>query len=185
VVGLLVTQLLTRSGARVLTVDLLAERRERALQLGALTALDPAEGDVGLEIKRLTGGRGADVCVEASGSTRALHAAIRACAYASRVVAMGLYQGEAVGLFLGDEFHHNRTELVCSQIGGIAPELQHRWDRMRLVRTFLQLALDGSVHVTELITHRLPVSRAAELFELVNRSPSPVLLGVLEFPPHA
>jgi 2-desacetyl-2-hydroxyethyl bacteriochlorophyllide A dehydrogenase len=181
VVGQLVAQLLTRSGARVLGVDLLAERRAIASRLGATAVLDAAEGDVALRIKELTGGRGADVCVEASGSPRALHTAIRACAYASRVVVLGFYQGEASGLFLGEEFHHNRIDLACSQIGGIAPELQHRWNRARLVRTFIDLVLDGSVAVTDLITHRVPLAEASELYRLIDESPAAVLQSVLDF----
>src|SRR5205085_5490030 len=99
----------------------------------------------------------------------------------SRVVALGFYQGEANGLYLGEEFHHNRIQLVCSQIGGISPELQQRWDRARLVRTFMQLALDGAVRPTELITHRVPVTDAASLYSLIDRDPSAVLQAVLDF----
>ncbi|HET6316544.1 MAG TPA: zinc-binding dehydrogenase, partial [Chloroflexota bacterium] len=164
VVGQLVAQLLARSGAHVIGVDLLASRRDVAARLTSARVLDAATVDAAEEIKRLTDGRGADVCIEASGTTRAFHAAIRACAYASRVVALGFYQGEASGLFLGEEFHHNRIQLVCSQIGGISPELQHRWDRARLVRTFMDLAMAGDVRPTKLITHRVPVREAAELY---------------------
>jgi threonine dehydrogenase-like Zn-dependent dehydrogenase len=181
VVGQLVSQLLARSGANVIGVDLLAARRDMAARLSGAVVLDAAALDAAEEIKRLTDGRGADICIEASGSTRALHTAIRACAYASRVVALGFYQGEATGLFLGEEFHHNRIQLVCSQIGGISPELQHRWDRARLVRTFMDLALSGSVRPTALITHRVPIHDAASLYARVDREPSSVLQAVLDF----
>jgi threonine dehydrogenase-like Zn-dependent dehydrogenase len=181
VVGQLVAQLLRRSGATVIGIDLLADRRASAARFGAAVVLDPSNADPAEEIKRLTGGRGADVCVEASGSARALHAAIRSCAYASRVVALGFYQGEATGLFLGEEFHHNRISLVCSQIGGITPDLQHRWDRKRLVHTFMQLALEGSIHPTELVTHRVPVAQAPALYRQIDESPSSILQAVLDF----
>ena len=181
VVGQLISQLLRLSGAHVVGVDLLAERRSIAARLGASVVLDPAQVDVAEEIKRRTGGLGADICVEASGSTRALHAAIRACAYASRVVALGFYQGEASGLFLGEEFHHNRIDLVCSQIGAVAPGLQHRWNRQRLVHTFIDLALRGSLRVADLVTHRVAAADAAQLYALIDRSPGKVLQGVLDF----
>ena len=162
-------------------VDLLANRREVAARLGAADVLDAAADDTALQIKQRTGGRGADVCVEASGSARALHSAIRACAYSSTVVALGFYQGEGTGLYLGEEFHHNRINLVCSQIGGIAPELQHRWNRARLVQTFVDLALSGSIRVADLVTHRVPVSEAPGLYRLLDTSPAEVLQAVLEF----
>jgi 2-desacetyl-2-hydroxyethyl bacteriochlorophyllide A dehydrogenase len=181
VVGQLACQILARAGARVIGIDLLEARRGTAARLGTPVVLDPGAVDPAAEIKRLTDGRGADVCVEASGSTRALQSAIRACAYASRVVVLGFYQGEASGLYLGEEFHHNRITLVCSQIGGLSPDLQHRWDRARLVRTFMHMAFDGSVRCSDLVTHRVPVSEAASLFALIDTQPAAVLQAVIEF----
>jgi threonine dehydrogenase-like Zn-dependent dehydrogenase len=144
--------------------------------------LDPAEVDPAEVVRQVTDGRGADVCVEASGVVAALQAAIRACAYASRVVALGFYQGDAHGLFLGEEFHHNRVSVVASQIGGVSPALQHRWDRRRLIATFFSLVADGSVHVADLVTHRVPVSEAALLYQRIDEQPGSVLQAVLEFP---
>ena len=181
VVGQLVAQLARLSGARVIGVDLVASRRELARRLGAEVTLDGADGDVAARIRELTGGRGADVCVEAAGSTRALHEAIRACAYSSKVVAMGFFQGEGAGLHLGEEFHHNRIDLVCSQISGVAPSLRHRWDRLRLIATFLELAARGRVEVAALVTHREPLDRAAALFELLDTRPAEALQTVLTF----
>jgi threonine dehydrogenase-like Zn-dependent dehydrogenase len=181
VVGQLVAQLLRLAGARVIGVDLLPERRAIAARLGTSDLVDPTSASAAEAIKALTDGRGADVCVEASGSTRALHEAIRACAYNARVVALGFYQGEAVGLALGEEFHHNRVGIVCSQIGGIAPDLQHRWDRARLVHTFMRLAVSGDVRCAELITHRVPAAEAASLYRLIDEQPQAVLQAVLDF----
>jgi threonine dehydrogenase-like Zn-dependent dehydrogenase len=180
VVGQLVAQLLRRAGARVIGVDGIARRRETALALGLDLALDPAE-PVAERVKDITGTRGADVCVEASGAPSALHEATRACAYGGRVVALGFYQGEAAGLFLGEEFHHNRISLVCSQIGGIAPELQQRWDRLRLVHTFMDLAARGDVHCMPLVTHRVSAREAPAIYELLDARPHEVLHAVLDF----
>lgn len=181
VVGQLVAQMARLSGARVIGVDMLPERRQIALELGAPLVLDAGKGDAAERIKDLTDGRGADICIEASGSYRALHEAIRACAYTSRVVALGFYQGEGRGLSLGEEMHHNRVTIVTSQIGGIAPELQHRWDRLRLVHTFMHLPASGDLHLHPLITQVRPATDAAELFQLVSEHPERVLQAVLDF----
>jgi 2-desacetyl-2-hydroxyethyl bacteriochlorophyllide A dehydrogenase len=181
VVGQLTAQLLRCAGARVIGIDLLPRRREVARALGVDVVLDGGVGQTAEQVKGLTDGRGADVCVEASGSTRALQEALRACAYSSKVVALGFYQGEAQGLFFGEEFHHNRVTLVCSQVGGVAPELQHRWDRQRLVQTFMQLAQAGTIRCGELITHRVPATEAAALFQLLDEQPGEVLQAVLDF----
>ncbi len=184
VVGQLCVQLLKLAGARVIGTDLLASRRELAAQIGLERVLDPAAGPVSEQIKDLTAGRGADVCIEASGSPRALNDAIRACAYNARVVALGMYPGPAQELFLSEEFHHNRINIVCSQIGGIAPELQHRWDRLRLVHTFMDLAATGSLECTRLISHRVPAADAPAMYQLLDERPRDVLLAVLDFKAH-
>jgi hypothetical protein len=63
---------------------------------------------------------------ELTGAYAPLHEAVRATAYNSRVVYSRFLQGEGVGLRLGEEFHHNRIAIVCSQISGIRPDLAHR-----------------------------------------------------------
>ncbi|NTU83430.1 MAG: zinc-binding dehydrogenase [Chloroflexales bacterium] len=179
VVGQLVAQLARLSGARVLAVDLLPVWRELARRLAGAVALDgPGAAE---QIKALTGGRGADLCIEASGSTAALHEAIRACAYSARVVAMGFFQGEARQLFLGEEFHHSRIALVCSQISGVSPALQHRWDRPRLTTTFMELAAEGRLELLPLVSHVRPFAEAASLFEQIDQRPDEVLQAVLSF----
>ena len=179
VVGQLVAQLARLSGARVIAVDLLPARRELAQRLGADHTSDGR--GAAEQIKALTGQRGADVCVEASGSAAALHEAIRAAAYGSRVVAMGFFQGEARQLFLGEEFHHNRIALVCSQISGVSPALQHRWDRLRLTTSFMDLAATGRLELQPLISHVRPFREAAALFEQIERRPEEVMQAVLRF----
>jgi threonine dehydrogenase-like Zn-dependent dehydrogenase len=179
VVGQLVAQLARLSGAQVIAVDLMPARRELALRLGAAEALDgrgAAEA-----IKALTGGRGADLCIEASGATPALHEAIRACAYSARVVAMGFFQGEARQLFLGEEFHHNRIAVVCSQISGVSPALQGRWDRLRLTTSFMRLAAEGRLELLPLVSHVRPFAEAGALFEQLDQRPDEVLQAVLSF----
>jgi 2-desacetyl-2-hydroxyethyl bacteriochlorophyllide A dehydrogenase len=180
VVGNLVAQIARRAGGHVVGIDLLPSRRDIASRVG-VEVLDPGSTPPGEALKDATGGRGADVCIEASGSTAALHQAIRACAYSSRVVALGFYQGEATGLSLGEEFHHNRITIVSSQIGGIAPGLQHRWDRPRLIETFMRTAIEGEVELRPLITHVVPAAEAPEVFRLLDERPSEVLQAVLDF----
>jgi threonine dehydrogenase-like Zn-dependent dehydrogenase len=97
------------------------------------------------------------------------------------VVVLGFYQGDARGVYLGEEFHHNRISLVCSQIGGVSPDLQHRWDRARLVETFMRMTFDGSIRCADLVTQRVPVSEAASLFALVDAHPDAVLQAVIDF----
>ena len=128
-----------------------------------------------------TGGRGADICIEVSGAATALAEAMRTVAYASRVVAMGFFQGEARGLHLGDEFHHNRIELISSQISGVAPDGSHRWNKPRLWQTAVRLQHEGRLNLTPLITDTVPFDEAPALFERLDRSDPAILQAVLSF----
>jgi threonine dehydrogenase-like Zn-dependent dehydrogenase len=179
--GQIVLMMARRAGARVIAVDLHDSRLERAREFGAEMTINAGQESAAERIKALTNGLGADVCIEVSGSTAALHEAIRSVAYSARVVAMGFFQGEARGLLLGDEFHHNRINLICSQISGVAPEASYRWNKLRLWQTAIRLQADGWLDFRPVITHRAPFERAAELFEALDQRPDEVTLAVIEF----
>jgi threonine dehydrogenase-like Zn-dependent dehydrogenase len=178
--GLIATQLARLHGADVVAVDRIPRRLELAAGFGA-TTIDAAEGSAGDEVKDATAGRGADVTIELSGSPAALNEAVRGAAYASRVVVAGFAQGGAAELRLGEEFHHNRIELVSSQISSVHPRLVHRWDVLRLERTVLDLRRQGRLELEPLVTRVEPVERAPELFRLLDERPDDDVQVVLEF----
>jgi len=178
--GQLVAQLARLNGARVIGVDGVASRRELALKLGADLVLDPADQGVAERVRDLTDGRGADVVLEVTGNYLALQEAIRTVAYNSRVCVAGFMQGEGIGLKLGEEFHHNRVQLVCAQISGINPAIDHRWNEDRLQRTFIDLAVAGKVKVTDLITHEMPFEQGGEAFAMLDAATADVLQVVLD-----
>ena len=179
--GQIAAQLARGSGARVIGVDLFAGRLATASQLGAIdVAINAGDGSVAEQIKELTAGRGADISLEVSGSTAALHEAIRATAYSARVVTLGFFQREARHLYLGEEFHHNRISLVCSQISGVAPELSYRWNRLRLAQTAMRLQAEGTLNLEPLISHTFPFAQAAAAFRLLDQEPEQALQVVLD-----
>lgn len=177
--GQIVAQAARASGATVIAVDPDAKRRELALNFGAKHAISPE--NAAETIKELTKNRGADVSIEVSGAPPALSEAIRAVAYSSRVVAMGFFQGELSGVRLGDEFHHNRIELICSQISGTAPEAMHRWSKPRLWRTAIELQAAGVLDLIPLITDTVPFAEAPALFDRLDKGAPGVMQSVLEF----
>lgn len=179
--GQIVAQLARLNGARVIGIDGVASRRELAKKLGADIVLDANEGNVAERVRELTDGRGADVCLEVTGNYRAMHEAIRTVAYSSRVCVAGFMQGDGVGLRLGEEFHHNRVAVIASQISGVAPALQHRWNGYRLASTAIKLAVDGRLNLTDLISHTMPIAEAGEAFAMLDTATQDILQVVLDF----
>jgi threonine dehydrogenase-like Zn-dependent dehydrogenase len=179
--GQIVAQLAKRSGARVIGIDPLPLRRDMAHGLGAVDeTLSPADG-VAEHIRAITNKRGADVCIEASGAYSALQEAIRTAAYSAKVVSMGFFQGAGQALYLGEEFHHNRVNVVCSQIFGVSPDLTYRWNTERLVRTAMNLQAEGVLNLRPVITHVLPFSESAEAFRICDMEPETAVQVVLDF----
>ncbi|RAP73653.1 zinc-dependent alcohol dehydrogenase [Paenibacillus montanisoli] len=179
--GQLVAQLARLNGAEVVAIDLDDYRLGFSKRLGAAHTINSREADAASQIKALTGDRGADIAIEISGASGALHEAIRSVAYNGRVVTAGFYQGGAKDLFLGEEFHHNRIQLIGSQISGINLQLTNRWDRLRMERTVMELALSGKLKLTELVTHRVPFEQAAEAYRMLDANAEPSLQVALQF----
>ncbi|GGK07911.1 oxidoreductase [Streptomyces camponoticapitis] len=181
VIGLLTTRLAQLNGARVTAVDALDGRLATARAYGASRTLNALDDAVAESVREATEGRGADVAIEISGAYRALHEALRSVTVGGRVVASGFYQGDGDGLRLGDEFHHNRVQLISSQIGGVPAQLAGRWTVERLQRTFLALVADGLVDVASLVSHVVPAAEAADAYALLDERPADALQIVLEF----
>jgi 2-desacetyl-2-hydroxyethyl bacteriochlorophyllide A dehydrogenase len=178
VVGLLVARLLKLAGARaVLVVDPMERRRKLALAAGADGAFGP-EGVNG-RVMDLTGGRGVDVAVEASGSGAALQAAIEAVATEGTVVVASWYGTRPIALDLGGRFHRGRVSLRSSQVGRLNPELQPRWDRER--RTETVIGLLDQLDLRDLISHRLPFGRAPDAYRLLDQRPDEAVQVVFSY----
>ncbi|MBM7565522.1 zinc-binding dehydrogenase [Paenibacillus sacheonensis] len=179
--GQLAAQFARLNGARVIAVDLDDWRLERSKQFGAAATINSAKEDPAQAVKALTSGLGADAVIDLSGFTEGLHQAIRSVVYNGRVVAAGFYQGEGRGLYLGEEFHHNRVQVVCSQIGNVSIELTNRWNQLRLERTVYELAAAGRLDLEGLITHVVPFRDAAAAYDMLDMRTEPSMQVVLKF----
>jgi len=180
VIGLLATRLAVLNGARVITVEGIEARREHSIAWGASDSLEPSP-DLAFRLRELTGGIGADVAIELSGNYHALRDAMRAVGADGTVVASGFYQGEATPLRLGDEFHHNRVQVLASQIGSVPQRLRARWDVPRLQRTIVDALADGRLDPNSLVSHRFALADAAEAYRLLDTSPASALQVILDF----
>ena len=160
-IGLLVAQVARATGAAaVYVIDRVRARLDIAAGLGLQTR-DAGSGDVALELKRELGSEAVPVAFECSGSTHALHEAIRVVRRRGTVVAVGFYQGEAAGLSLGDEFHHNGVQIRSGQIGNLHP----RWEIGPLRAFGVDLARAKRITLGGLPRLRVPVGDAADAFK--------------------
>jgi threonine dehydrogenase-like Zn-dependent dehydrogenase len=178
-IGLIAMQYCKLSGALlVIAVDPLPIRREVAMRLGADVALDPTDSDVGLEIRRLTGKLGVDVALEVSGSSLALHQAIRATRFEGTVGVIATYAGGAEHLRLGAEFHWNAIHLVSCRTVSL-PLRDYGWDRERIVDLAEELIRTGRVRTDGIVQPIVSFDEAAEAYRMIDEHPEQCIkLGV-------
>lgn len=179
VIGLLATRLAVLGGARVVAVDGVDLRLRQAAAMGAEWLVDFRDGSSAEQIRADIGH--VDAVIELSGNGLALSEAIRTAPVGGRVVAAGFYQGPSDALRLGDEFHHNRVQLVASQIGGVPTGLADRWSVTRLHQVVDRRLGNGDLPVEGLITHVVPAADAQVAYDELDRGARDVLQVVLDF----
>ncbi len=168
-IGLLTVQMARLAGATVIAIDPVARRREMASGFGAVATIDPAAAgaDPGATVRELSGGRGCDVCIDFSGSHRALQAALRGVAFGGTVVAGAFPAPYPAGLDFGGEAHMNRPDLVFSR-GCSDPSRDHpRWNEQRLEQTCLELIYSGRLDGVPIISPVIPAGDLLEHYPLI------------------
>ena len=182
--GLLAVRMARQGGAEmVIAVDTLPNRREWARRNGADHVLDPKEGDAALEIHQLTEGRGVDVAIELAGTYPALQTAIRSARVAGTVCSAGFYQGEAHGLWLGREWHHNRLTIVVPHGCGWGhqPRDYPGWDAQRAYDCIVSMMRQGRLTAPGLIHPVVALEEGPEVFRLIEQDPDKVIKFAIAF----
>ncbi|BAS26044.1 L-threonine 3-dehydrogenase [Limnochorda pilosa] len=152
-IGLISVAIARMAGAASITAtDVSAYRRELASRLGA-RALDPREGVLPRMLEQ-TDGLGADVVLEMSGHPTAIRDGLSSLKKGGEMVLLGL-PGEPVALDLGEGIIFK--EITLRGING--RRIFQTWYQ---VQALLQAGLD----IRPVITHRFPLERYQEAFEL-------------------
>ena len=176
IVGLLTTALLAEmSPAALVALDGYPLRRDWSRRLGATAALDPAESDAAWAALP----DGADLTYELSGNPRALDLAIALTGEYGRVVIGSWYGRRPVEVDLGGRFHRAQIQLIGSQVSHLAPGWRGRWTKNR--RLEVAWAMLRRHRPERLITHRLPLHRAAEAYRLLDEQPGQAVQVIFEY----
>ena len=190
-IGLLTVQLLRANGCRVLGIDRDVSRLALAERFGAVT-LNGVEGDVVQRVLALTDGAGADAVLLtlASKSDDPAHEAAAMSRKRGRLVLVG-----TTGLDLRrDDFYRKELSFAVScsygpgrydasyeESGHDYPLAYVRWTEQRNFEAVLALMADGRLDVAPLITHRFPIERAPEAYDVISGT-APSLGVVLTYP---
>jgi L-iditol 2-dehydrogenase len=152
-IGLTVTAAAVAMGAVTIVVEPHDGRRRVALQLGARHAVHP--DDVDDLLAEFTGGRGADVVVEASGRPAAMARALELAAFKGRVACVGINVGDAAPAKLG--LIQSKELRITGSIGspGVWPDT-------------LRFLANSRIDLTPLVTQRFGVERALDALDAAH-----------------
>jgi L-iditol 2-dehydrogenase len=148
-------------GARVVVIEPDPGRAALALNLGAQLRLDPLDGGFADAVAEATGGRGADVVIEASGKPAAMAAAFEVAAFGGRVVNVGIDVGGSAPAALG--LVQSKELRVCGIIG--SPAI---WPRT------LRFLERSGIDLTPVVTSARPLAEGAEAVAAVRTDRSQV-----------
>jgi L-iditol 2-dehydrogenase len=162
--GQLVLRLvLLRGPRRVLVADTREDALQRAAAAGATTTVNPAAAPLAGAVLEATGGAGADVTIEITGSQAAL-AVIGDCTRMSgTLVVAGYHQGPPRQVPLAD-WNWNAFRIANAHFRDQATILGGMRAGMRLV-TSGRLSLEG------LVTHRFPLATIDQAFRTAIEKP--------------
>jgi predicted dehydrogenase/threonine dehydrogenase-like Zn-dependent dehydrogenase len=187
--GQLTVQALKAAGCRVLGMDLVAERAELAMRLGADMAVSSAS-----ELRELCRqhgrGEGADAVLIAAetASSDPVNLAAEVARDRSIVVALGtvgmemerrLYYEKEIDFRVSRSYGPGRHDAAYEQKGRDYPIGYVPWTENRNMQAFLQLLAEGKLDVRSLITHRFPIQQATRAYDLISRKSGEPSLGVL------
>ncbi|NAW35356.1 NAD(P)-dependent alcohol dehydrogenase [Halomonas alimentaria] len=159
-----------RGAGLIIAVDGVDERLEMARKMGADVTLNFRQVDVVDEIRKLTGGRGVDASIEALGLQQTFAQALRVIKPGGTLSSLGVYSEnlsiplDAFCAGLGD---HRIVTSLCP--GGK--------ERMRRL---MQVIDSGRLDLGPMVTHRYPLEKIVDAYDLFSHQRDGVLKIALE-----
>lgn len=162
-IGQLLVQVARESGAGcVWAIDPIAYRAEAAKRAGA----DEAGTDF-TAVDRWSGGRGADVVLEATNSPTGPEHAVRCARVGGRVVLVGIPDGDRFSLTASEARHRALTLKWQRRMGHVYPRA-------------IQMVQAGRVKFGPVMTHTFPLDRVPDAFRFQNAYQEGVLKTMIE-----
>ncbi len=159
---------------QVISIEPVAHRRELGHQYGVDRSID-VTGDAATQaVMDLTGGKGADLVIEAVGSTATLSQSFHVARDEGQVVLFGLPEGSGRVLFDFDTWFRKRisafTRLGAQDEPGLASFAQA-----------LDWIVSGQINVGPVISHRFPGTETQHAFDVAQAREDGVVKVGLEF----
>jgi len=156
-------------GAFVIVSEPDAARRHLAATYGAHLVVDPKSESLVDAVKSVLapGVRGADVVIESSGVAALIEPGMELCKFGARYVFQGWYSGDISFCYM--TAHRRQLTLYCPT----------GWGPAGTKEAALRLAAAGIFQVAPYLSHRIPVSGAADAYRLAMGPERNSILGLV------
>lgn len=169
-IGLLILQLARLSGASpIFVTDKFPWRLALAEAWGAVP-IPADDGDPIAAIAKATHGRGVDVAIEAAWSDHSVTQAASAAKLGGRLVLVGIPGDDKLAMPHSTARRKGLTVRLCRRMKHVYPRA-------------IRLTTSGRVDLDRLVTHRFPLSQAAEAFRMNVAYEPQVVKAVVETSP--
>jgi threonine dehydrogenase-like Zn-dependent dehydrogenase len=183
--GLLTIAGLAKSGARsIVAVDIQDNRLAMAREWGATHTINSQKEDVLRVLFDLSGGKGADVVVEITGTLRGLDTAVSMLREGSLVEAAGRAKLLIPSLYARDEKWQAKTGYALMFKSPVIHTTHPRYaiDLFENYRRAIQAYEDDILPIDKLITHRYRLENIGEGFEQLINNKTSFLKGIIDMP---
>jgi L-iditol 2-dehydrogenase len=172
--GNLVQQLVQRRGPRsVVVADTRSDALERAAKLGATRTVDVTSESLEAVVAEVTGGVGADLTFEVTGTQAALRGVGDVTRMSGKIAIVGYHQGEPRAIPLG-QWNWMAFQLINAHFRDVGTIMRGMSVGMRLL-TSGTLSLDG------LVTHRYGLDDVNEAFATAVEKPQGFVKSTVTF----
>ncbi|MCP3027857.1 zinc-binding alcohol dehydrogenase family protein [Halobacillus sp. A5] len=159
-IGLCCLKMAKKAGARVAISDFNEERLKFAESWGADLVVNPAHSDMPQQVFSWTDGMGANVVIDAVGTSKTVEQAVSLTSVAARVVLLG---------FSNDLSKLAQVDITKKELTISGSRLQtHQFQNVVNLFNFMEL------DVKDLVSHEYEISQAKEAFKLMEDAPPEV-----------
>jgi len=149
----------------VIGVDWIPNRLEMAKKMGADVVVNFKEQDPVAEVKRLTGGRGADVAIEALGTQHTFENCLRSVRPGGTVSSLGVYSGKL----------ETPVEPFIYGIGDIRIVTTLCPGGKERMRRLMEMVRTKKLNLKQLLTHHFTLDNVVEAYDLFSHQRDGVL----------
>jgi predicted dehydrogenase/threonine dehydrogenase-like Zn-dependent dehydrogenase len=185
--GLLTIQIAQAAGCKVFGADPNAKRVDLAQQFGAQAVLREGAEDVGLDETSGVGFDAVLICADTN-SNDPVNLAGEIARDKARIVAVGavgmeiprkVYYEKELDFTVSRSYGPGRYDPSYEEKGWDYPIGYVRWTEGRNLQAFLELLGSGRLNVGPLISHRFPIERGLEAYDLITGKVEEPFLGVI------